>query len=241
MRDTPDRDAGDRASDARGLRPVVLLHGTNDVAASVAPLATRLREDGRTVVTPDYGFDSRNLPGWRGRKGGLASLQLAGEETLAHIDAVLGCESGQIDLVGFSQGGLHALAAAQARPQRIAHVVMIGSPLLGLRPLRKVSPWVHRRGIGAMLDMVVGAGPRGQVAGGDGLPVLDRLAAGPRYLLIASRTDRLVPALTHRGMEAYPQIRVQWVQDVEPERRVSHVQQLTDDVVFGLVRAELTT
>lgn len=50
-------------------------------------------------------------------------------------------QTGQpIHLVGHSLGGVLARAIAARRPDRVASVIMLGSPFRGIR----VSPWVHR-------------------------------------------------------------------------------------------------
>ncbi|GMA21731.1 alpha/beta fold hydrolase [Arsenicicoccus piscis] len=78
----------------------------------------------------------------------------------------------RVDLVGHSQGGLHALAVARARPERVAHVVLLGAPVLGVAPLGAASVVAHGRGVRTALDLILGAAARGQVVGSGQLPDL---------------------------------------------------------------------
>ncbi|QQS01934.1 MAG: alpha/beta fold hydrolase [Austwickia sp.] len=224
----------------RGRPPAVLLHGTNDTSATLRPLVDALRRDGRDATTLDYGWHRHGLRGRFGQ-GGLAPLAESTREVVAAAAAILARpHTPYVDLVGHSQGGLHALACAAALPDRVAHVVLLGSPLWGVTPLGRSSRVAHSAGLRHALDWALGPSARGMVAGSGRLPDLTALPSGPRYLLVASRDDRLVrPAYLAGDID--PRLRVVWVQDLEPGRKVSHPMLVSDPVVTDLVRAELDT
>ena len=102
-------------------RPVLLLHGGSGSWTHWLRNITALADAGRSVLVPDLpgfgesapppdGHDADVLPGWLER--GLQSL--IGDQA--------------VDLVGFSFGGLVAGLWAQARPARVARLVLVGSP-----------------------------------------------------------------------------------------------------------------
>ena len=108
--------------------PVLLLHGGSGSwthwVRNIAPLA----DAGWQVLVPDMpgfgdsaappdGHDADVLPGWLE----LGAQQLLGDQPVA--------------LVGFSFGALVAGLWAQARPQRVARLVLVGSPGLSTERL----------------------------------------------------------------------------------------------------------
>ena len=111
-----------------GLVPVVLLHGGSgswthwlrNIGALVAAGHTVLVPDmpgfGDSAAPPD-GHDADVLPGWLE----LGVQQLLGDQAVA--------------LVGFSFGALVAGLWAQAWPQRVARLVLVGSPGLSAERL----------------------------------------------------------------------------------------------------------
>lgn len=221
--------------------PVVLVHGTNDTSATVRPLAEALRADGRQVSVLDYGRHPRSLRGRFGT-GGLGPLAQSQREVCAAVTEVLaGSDAPYVDLIGHSQGGLHVLGCAAVMPDRVAHAVLLGAPLYGVTPLGRSSAIAHAAGMRHALDWVLGPSARDMVVGSGRLPDVAVLPEGPRYLLVATRHDRLVrPAYLARvGVD--DRLRVLWVQDVEPRRRVSHTELVTDPLVLRLVREELDT
>lgn len=219
--------------------PVVLVHGTNDTSATLRPLADRLRADGRQVIVPEYGQSPRSLRG-RSGSGGLGPLARSQAEILEVVRGVLARRAAPyVDLIGHSQGGLHVLGCAAAMPDRVGHAVLLGTPLYGVRPLGRVGRVARFRGVRRALDAVLGPSAGDMLAGSAALPDPAALPAGPRYLLIASRSDSLVrPAYLARA-GADDRLRVEWVQDIEPRRRVSHVDLVSDALVYHLVVEEL--
>ena len=101
--------------------PVLLLHGGSGSWTHWLRNIAALADAGHSVLVPDLpgfgdsaappdGHDADVLPGWLER--GLQ--RLIGDQP--------------VDLVGFSFGGLVAGLWAQARPARVARLVLVGSP-----------------------------------------------------------------------------------------------------------------
>lgn len=118
--------------------PVVLFHGGSGSwthwLRNIEPLVAA----GRQVLVPDLpGFgDSAGLPG-----GGDADM-LA--DVLAHgLAQLLGPRA--CDLVGFSFGGMAAGFLAAQFPARVAKLVLVGAPGLGIKPELDVDlkAWRH--------------------------------------------------------------------------------------------------
>lgn len=219
---------------------MLLVHGTNDGPATMEPLAEALRAAGRSVDVVSYGQDRTSLRGLLGGRGGIAALHVSAAQVLAAARGLL-ARSGaaRVDLVGHSQGGLHVLACAGDLRDAMGHAVLLGTPVTGAHPWGAASHLLHRPGPRHLLDRLLGPSARGQVLGSGALPRLEDLPWQPRYLLLLTRDDRLVrPAhLAVPGLRG--RIRVVWVQDVAPGRRVRHADLPADRVVQELVLDEL--
>ena len=111
-----------------GVAPIVLLHGGSGSWTHWLRNIAALAAAGHVVLVPDMpgfgesaappdGQDADVLPGWLE----LGTQQLLGDQAVV--------------LVGFSFGALVAGLWAQARPQRITRLVLVGSPGLSAERL----------------------------------------------------------------------------------------------------------
>jgi pimeloyl-ACP methyl ester carboxylesterase len=116
---------GGKAFDAR-LPCVVLVHGALHDHSSWTLVARWFAHHGHAVLAPD-------LPG-HGRSAGapLTSVEALADWLLALLDAA---GVGAASLVGHSMGSLIALEAAARAPERVRHLVLVGTAF----PM-KVSP-----------------------------------------------------------------------------------------------------
>ncbi|MCF8570225.1 alpha/beta hydrolase [Gordonia sp. HY002] len=95
--------------------PVVLVHGMGGDRTTWRPLASRLRREGRTVVS----FDMRG----HGRTGPADSYRLDDfRDDLARVVDEVGVE--RVDLVGHSLGAHTALRFAISAPERARRIVL---------------------------------------------------------------------------------------------------------------------
>ena len=93
--------------------PLVALHGFTQTGEMFAELAAFLR---REVVAPD-------LPG-HGRSAGFPATFAAAVRGVAGVLSRVGVP---VPLVGYSQGGRVALAAALERPELVSHLVLVSA------------------------------------------------------------------------------------------------------------------
>lgn len=175
------------------MTPVLLLHGTNDTGAALRPLGDALAAAGHTVSYVDYGRHRASLRGLVAGGGGLAPLAASTAEVVAALDALTSAgPTGRVDIVGHSQGGLHAFAAARARPGAVRTLVTLEAPLWGARPLGRWSPLLHARGPARALDLLLGPSARGMVPA-DRTDRTDRTDRADR----AGWTPRPIPDVRH--------------------------------------------
>ncbi len=230
--------------EAPSARPVLLVHGTNDTAAMMRPLARALEGAGRPVVSLDYGRHRGSVRGRFGG-GGIGPLRESARDILAEVDRLLSVTGGEtgIDVIGHSQGGLHALACARARPAQVAHVVLLGAPLHGIRLFGQASRVVHAPGMRHTLDTLFGPSAREQIVGSPELRGLlggAEQADGSRHLFVASRDDWVLRNVDRDLLASRSGWRTVWTHDICPDRRVRHESLPNDPDVIALILDELT-
>jgi hypothetical protein len=113
---------GDMSWVKAGAPPVLLIHGFGGTRGTMLPLTRRLQADGRAVFSYSFGTFQ------------MASLRVSAEGLLRHVRSI--CEElavPELDLVGFSMGGLvatHAVKFLQAHLW-VRRMVTLGSPFAG--------------------------------------------------------------------------------------------------------------
>jgi pimeloyl-ACP methyl ester carboxylesterase len=106
-----------------GCPTLVFIHGAQHDHFVWKSLVTRLAGPGRNILAPD-------LPG-HGRSGGppLASIEAMAAWLVALLEKLGADRTARISLAGHSMGSLVALEAAARLPERVSHLVMIGTAL----------------------------------------------------------------------------------------------------------------
>jgi 2-hydroxy-6-oxonona-2,4-dienedioate hydrolase len=108
--------------------PVVFVHGSGMSGATWAPVLAHL-PDRRCIAVDLPGFGLSDPYGYEGR-----SLRTEAVAQLTSVLAALGLE--RASFVGTSLGGMWALCLALDAPERVAAVVAVGMPAVGLPGLR---------------------------------------------------------------------------------------------------------
>lgn len=131
---------GDLSRPRPGAPPVVLVHGFLGTRGTMLPLTRRLQAEGRVVFSYHYGTFN------------LASIRKSAEHLVRDLRTISEeLEVPQVDLIGFSMGGLIALQALKyMQAQRfVRRMVTLGTPvdgtwvgLLGIATLGALSPSV---------------------------------------------------------------------------------------------------
>lgn len=125
--------AGEMSWTKPGTPPVVLAHGFMGTRGTMVPLTQRFQSDGRVVFSYHHGTFQ------------LRSLRASAQELVEHLEALqreLGVP--QVDLVGFSMGGLvalHAIKFLQAH-RFVRRVALLGAPVSGT--------WIGLAGVGTV-------------------------------------------------------------------------------------------
>jgi pimeloyl-ACP methyl ester carboxylesterase len=224
-------------------RPVVMLHGLGGNAESNwFYMAPALREAGYCVYTLTYGQAVPEIA-----IGGLRPVAESADRIVDYITEVRRVTGAdKVDLVGHSQGGLHALYITK---------------VLGLREhvgtVVALAPPTHGTTVSGLIDFATLAGLRGYVddvlraygcfACIDALPgsdLLDELADGPiahrhvDYTIVTSRYDVVVTP-TDSSFVNEPGVHNVEIQDLCPADPVGHVGLAFDPGVLDIVRNAL--
>ena len=163
-------------------RGVLCLHGFAGTRVEIQPVADALARRGYDVEVPllaGHGIDVATLEttGW---EAWLRSAEAA-------LDALVARTGGPVAIVGFSMGGLLALALACRAPERIAALVILSAPFrlrrsraFGIRLLAGLPRWARRGPLRAMPKMrgsdVGHPDLRGKVLGLPAMPIQGLIA-----------------------------------------------------------------
>lgn len=210
-------------------RPVVLVHGTfGNRGYTWTQAAPLLRQHGYRVFRPDYGQYLNPV------LFGLGDIKDSARQLAAFVDEVLrrtGAE--QVDMVGFSQGGmmpryyLHALGGAP----NVRHFVGIAPSNHGITPqglmnLASQIPGARELVERGAVEKTVPAWPQLQHDHPfqRELAALGETTAGVRYTVIATRYDDVVTPYTScalAGAEGHD-VRNIVIQDIDPDDHTAH-------------------
>jgi len=204
--------------------PVVLLHGTfSTVASSFGAMVPALRSSGRCVYAIGYGSN------------GTASVETSAAQVAAFVRTVLDVTgAGQVDVVGYSQGGLVLRTAVRddGLAPSVGTAVLIApsfhgtdSPLLGSLPGGLCPACEDQRAGSALLTRLAG--------GGD-------LDGDVRYTVISTTKDTVVTPLASQVPVGPPdRVRALVVQDWCPTDTVDHFRLPADPTVIAWTVAAL--
>ena len=224
---------------AHHRNPVVMLHGLGGNAESNwFYMAPALRDAGYCVYALTYGQAVPNIA-----IGGLRPIAESAEQIVDYIDEVRRVTGAdKVDIVGHSQGGLHALYITKVLglSDHVGRVVALAPP-------------THGTTVSGLIDFATLAGLRdlvddvlrtyGCFACIDALPgsdLLDELAAGPiaqrgvDYTIVTTRYDVVVTP-TASSYVNEPGVHNLGIQDICPSDPVGHVGMAFDPGVLDIV------
>lgn len=113
---------GDLSRPTEGLPPVVLVHGFLGTRGTMLPLTRRLQAGGRVVFSYAYGTFN------------MASIRSSAEHLVRDLRKIVEeLDVPEVDMVGFSMGGLIALQAVkfQQAHLQVRRLVTLGTPVQG--------------------------------------------------------------------------------------------------------------
>ncbi|QRP62098.1 esterase/lipase family protein [Corynebacterium minutissimum] len=225
--------------------PVVLLHGTSANSAEWNDLIPKLTEQGMCVWAFDYGADDLAFQNAYPYMKGIADLESSGREIAQHIEYIRGVTGAEkVNLVGFSQGGLHTKSLTQlyGSPDEVRRVVTVGANFHGttwggraasLSAAAKVAPDVTTFfGTTAGIE---------QLQGSDFMEKLNQqpdTAPGITYTSIYSPVDNTVTPNETSQLTAVPGADVANVESVPVEHgKLPHDPRVHEQIVWGLTRS----
>lgn len=192
-----------------GVVPVILVHGYGGDSSMMSTLAARLKAEGHEVVAVD-------LP--------LRGIGDIGTSAETVADAAEATRAPEVDVVGFSAGGVVVRAYADSldEEERPRTVITLGSPNHGAE---------IAAGVGVLCT-----GACAQLAPGS--PFLadlnepDETPPGPHFVSIWTQTDRVVTPPESALLDGAANVRMQ---DVCPGSDASHIDLVRDPVALALV------
>ncbi|MDQ4125842.1 MAG: alpha/beta fold hydrolase [Actinomycetota bacterium] len=192
-----------------GVVPVILVHGYGGDSSMMETLAARLKSEGHEVVAVD-------LP-----LRGIGDIEVSAE-TVA--DAVEGTRSPEVDVVGFSAGGVVVRAYADSLDEedRPRTVVTLGSPNHGA----EIAASAGSLCTGACEQLALGSPFLADLNEPDETP------PGPRFVSIWTQEDRVVTPPESALLDGAVNVRMQ---DVCPGSDASHLDLVRDPVALALV------
>jgi triacylglycerol esterase/lipase EstA (alpha/beta hydrolase family) len=217
--------------------PVVLVHATGvNLGANWVALSPMLANAGYCVFGFNYGMTSLSL----GRVGGLGEISASAQTMKAFVDQVLATTgASKVDVVGHSQGGMMPNyyikflgGAAKVRTMvglspsnhgtSVSGIVTLGA---NLNLLGFTSAILWGAGLPGLQQQMAGSSFQNNLfAGGD-------TVAGPRYVVIQTRYDRVVTPYRNAFLTG-PNVKNITIQDQCPWDFVGHVGMFTDRPVL---------
>ncbi|HYP23211.1 MAG TPA: alpha/beta fold hydrolase [Actinomycetota bacterium] len=192
-----------------GVVPVVLVHGYGGDSSMMSAIAERLREEGHEVVPVD-------LP-----LAGIGDIEGSVEVVAAAVDET---RAPEVDLVGFSAGGVVARAYAGSvdEEDRPRVVVTLASPHHGT----KLAAAAGELCTGACEQLAPGS------AFLEELNEPDETPPGTEFVSVWSASDRVVTPPRSAVLDGAVNVRLQ---DLCPGSRAGHADLLRDPVVLEVL------
>ncbi|MCH2157826.1 MAG: alpha/beta hydrolase [Oleiphilaceae bacterium] len=103
-------------------RPVIMLHGWLDNAATFEPMLERLQLEGRPVYALELPGHGKSQHRDKSAQYHLVDNTI---DVLAFVDSI--SEGSDFDIVGHSMGGIIATLVAASVPERVKHLVLLDS------------------------------------------------------------------------------------------------------------------
>ncbi|WP_306508201.1 triacylglycerol lipase [Corynebacterium sp.] len=224
--------------------PVVLLHGTSANSAEWNDLIPKLKDQGMCVWAFDYGADDLTYQNAYDYMKGIADLDSSGREIagqIEHIREVTGQD--KVNLVGFSQGGLHTRTFTQlyGSAEEVNRVVTIGANFHGTSWGDRATPLNTAAKIAPDVVNFVGtsAGIQ-QLQGSSFMEELNQLpdtAPGITYTSIYSPADNTVTPNQTSELRAVPGADVANVESAPVDHgQLPHDPRVHEQIIWGLTR-----
>ncbi|WP_254699179.1 esterase/lipase family protein [Rhodococcus sp. SGAir0479] len=214
--------------------PVVLVHGSDsDAYTDWAALSPLLSARGFCVFALNYGADGK--PG----KYARGDMTRSAGELADFVDRIRAAtDSGQVDVVGYSQGATVAryFVNRLGGDRLVGRWVGMASPtyggnMYGLVPLLQALPHPDR-----IAEWLTSEAISQQMQGSDFLTALNAggdTVPGPQYTTIGSRYDEMIQPYTNIALRGPGAVNLT-VQDLCPENEGGHFNMVYDPFALGL-------